>query len=291
VSVVIRAKNEAALIGACLSGVFGQDFDGLIDVLVIDSGSSDQTIEIAKSFGDVRVICIPPATFNYGAALNLGVRETSGEYVVAISAHCVPLDNHWLAKLAAPLEQDPGIAATFGRQVAWPHSDAVESRFLKYYFGESDREFGSLAANAHPLDSLFSNANSCMRRSLLTRYPFEHLPWAEDRYWAHQVLASGHRIRYQADAAVYHSHERSVRGYFSTGRSTGRTRRQLHAPRTKLSSWDWSRPRKLGWLMRELRKTIKEREPTSRWPSLEASKCLVKIAASDLGCLCGELGW
>ncbi|MCZ7585330.1 MAG: glycosyltransferase [Deltaproteobacteria bacterium] len=101
-SVIIRAKNEAAEIGAVLRRVLDQRY-GDFEVVVVDSGSTDRTVEIAQKLG-VRVVQIAPEAFTYGRALNLGMRETASPYGVFLSAHALPFDRDWLRNLLAPFD-------------------------------------------------------------------------------------------------------------------------------------------------------------------------------------------
>lgn len=227
VSIVIRAKNEAALIGECLRKIAEQDYPGSVEVIVIDSGSRDKTVAIARGFPGVRVVEIPSAEFNYGETLNLGVRLATGEYVVALSAHCVPLDNGWLSALVAPLDNDTRIGGTFGRQIAWPEAGLYENYMLNWA-GPVDRIQDSCYPD--PFKALYSNANSCFRRSLALAHPFALVTYAEDRIWANTILNLGHAILYVSGAAVYHSHDRSIRDYFRVGYAVGKARLTICPP-------------------------------------------------------------
>ncbi|MFO0848052.1 MAG: glycosyltransferase [Gemmataceae bacterium] len=236
VTVLIRAKNEAALIGECLRGVAGQDYPGPVAVLVIDSGSTDRTVEIARSFPAVRVHQIPPAEFNYGKTLNDGIGMCDSEYVVPLSAHCVPTTDRWLAALTAPLDRDPRVAGAYGRQVPWPDCGFLEKAALAAAFGPADAVTNTPAGDL--FDTVFSNANACVRRERAVAVPFQPLPWSEDRVWAHAMLTAGYRIAYAADAAVYHSHQWTARGWFRVGRADSRARRRLGLPaRTATPAW------------------------------------------------------
>src|SRR5688572_7185097 len=95
-SIVIRAKNEAGAIGETLDSVFGQRGAPGFEVIVVDSGSTDATLDIVRRT-DARVIEIPPQSFTYGRALNIGISAARGEFVVALSAHSTPINDRWLA--------------------------------------------------------------------------------------------------------------------------------------------------------------------------------------------------
>src|SRR4051812_8781877 len=86
VRVVIRAKNEAAKIGTTLERLAAQTIADLAEVVLVDSGSIDGTLQIASRAG-VDAIEIRPESFTYGGALNIGCRGAEAPYLVALSAH------------------------------------------------------------------------------------------------------------------------------------------------------------------------------------------------------------
>src|SRR3954449_4709893 len=101
VSVVVRAKNEAADIGRTLSLLNEQDLGGrAVEVIVVDSGSSDGTQRIALEHG-ARLVEIPPESFTFGGSLNTGCEHARAAIIVALSAHAFPPDKGWLARVLA----------------------------------------------------------------------------------------------------------------------------------------------------------------------------------------------
>ncbi|MBI5178599.1 MAG: glycosyltransferase family 2 protein [Nitrospinae bacterium] len=206
ISVVIRAFNEKELLEKTLSMVMAQE--GVrAETILIDSGSTDGTMEIAKKF-PVRIFSIPKNSFSYGAALNLGARLARGKTVVNLSAHAVPADIRWLKELTAPLA-DARIAAVYGRELPMERRCGhFERKILADSFGETPNESSS--------NPFFSNANSAVLKKLLIELPFdEQAGWAEDQIWAYGVQKRGMTIRYQPAAAVHHSHNLSMAGNFA----------------------------------------------------------------------------
>jgi rhamnosyltransferase len=210
VSIVIRAKNEERFIGQVLAGVFAQEYPHPFEVLVLDSGSTDATRAIASGF-PVRLHEIAPGAFTYGRALNLGASLAAGEQVVFLSAHCIPGDTRWLAKLTALLE-DPAIAATFGRQEPMMGLNPFEELELQTVFPRDPNR---------PCLSIFSNSNCAIRKEVLLQHPFdETITFAEDFLWR-KLLPESHKSVYVPDATVYHSHPLSLRFWARRFRATG----------------------------------------------------------------------
>lgn len=195
VSIIIRAKNEEKWISHCLKSVFSQSYED-IEVIVVNNNSTDKTVEKVKRFDAVKIIDIDQ--FLPGKAINLGIRESRGEVVVCLSAHCIPVNNQWLANLIRNLH-DKDVAGVYGRQEPMSFSSDLNKRDLMVVFG--------LDRKVQVKDSFFHNANSAFRREVWERVPFdEQVTNIEDRVWAKNVLAMGYKIIYEPEASVYHHH-------------------------------------------------------------------------------------
>jgi glycosyltransferase involved in cell wall biosynthesis len=202
IGVVIRTLNEAELIGTCLETLARQQPGFDLDVLVVDSGSTDATVDIARSHG-ARIHEIAPDDFDYSTALNVGIERVEGELILILSAHAIPTDEQWVARMIAPFE-DATVAGVACRQVPWDNAPWREVGRLAREFPETTRVYSDAD------EVLFSNAASCIRRSVWAQEPFT-LPAAEDLDWGRRVIAGGWTVVYEADASVYHSHDESPR--------------------------------------------------------------------------------
>jgi len=226
VSVVVRAKNEARHLPALLDGIAAQSVRGA-EVVLVDSGSTDGTVAIARARG-ARVETIPSAEFTFGRSLNLGVRAASAPIIVVASAHVRPAHERWLENLLRPLRADAETAMVYGRQVGWEGSKFGESLDFDRFFGPGARVVD---------DHFFANnANSALRKELWGLHPFdEQLPGLEDIEWARWWRARGKRVAYAHDAPIHHIHdetwEQVRRRYFREGIAAKRigwlTRRDL----------------------------------------------------------------
>ncbi|MCZ7625571.1 MAG: glycosyltransferase family 2 protein [Candidatus Methylomirabilis sp.] len=205
ISIVIRSRNEARFLGEVLEQLFAQEYDGFFEVIVLDSGSRDGTLEIARRF-PVAVYSMSPDEFSFGRALNRGAQIAKGEYIVYLSAHCTPTDRLWLTRLVEPLTGDNGVVATFGRQEPRQGLNPFEEMELNRIFPSDHADGPSV---------IFSAANCAISREVVVRFPFdESAPGAEDYIWR-RLLPESHHVLYVPEASVYHSHPCR----FGTGRA------------------------------------------------------------------------
>ena len=196
ISIVIRTKNEEAWIGKCLGMVFNQNYKNF-EVIIVDNNSTDHTVEIAKRYKINKIITID--NFKPGKALNLGIKEAEGFYVVCLSAHCIPKDNYWLDNLVKNFKENDNLAGVYGRQLPLSFTKPIDKRDLLIVFGQDKR--------IQKKDYFFHNANSIIPRAILEKYSFdETVSNIEDRVWGKKVISDKFQIIYEPDAAVYHYH-------------------------------------------------------------------------------------
>ena len=200
ISIIIRTLNEAKWLPTLLGAIGRQDTRGLTyDVVLVDSGSTDGTLEIAKSHG-CRIETIEKSEFTSGRSLNIGCEAASGRHLVMISGHCIPQGPNWLRELCAPLE-DGLCDYSYGRQI-WRegYSKYSEKQLFQKYFPEK---------SAVPQEGFFcNNANGAVTRQAWSRFRFdEDVTGLEDMVLAKKLWEDGGRIGYVAEAVVEHIHE------------------------------------------------------------------------------------
>jgi rhamnosyltransferase len=199
VSVVVRSKNDGALIGATLRGIMAQHYPGALELIHIDSGSTDKTVEIIREFNPARLIQIRADEYVPGVVLNRGMREARSRWVVFLNSDCEPANPRWLSELLAAAQSDPANGAAFGRQI--PRRDCAA-----VYAHDYERCFGPGRETAQ-WDHFFSMANSVVNRAAWEEHPFrEDLQYSEDDEWSRRLVARGWRIAYAEKAGVFHSH-------------------------------------------------------------------------------------
>ncbi len=199
VTIVVRSKNDGALIGGTLREVMRQDYPGLLELIHIDSGSTDNTVEIIRGFKPDKLIQIRAEDYIPGAVLNRGMREARSAWVVFLNSDCQPAGPRWLSDLMAAAQSGPNVGAAFGRQIPRRDCQAVYAHDYARCFGP-DRETAQW-------DHFFSMANSAVRRDVWEQHPFrEDLQYSEDDEWSRRLVARGWQIAYAEKAAVIHSH-------------------------------------------------------------------------------------
>ncbi len=192
-SVIIRTKNEERLLGETLVRVFRQHARP-IEVIVIDSGSTDRTLEIARA-SDARVMTISPEEWGYARALNVAAAQARGDVLVMLSAHCLPVDDDWLGNLVRHFD-DPTVAAAWGSQFAPNRARPQPGPPEWQQPGTYTRENWTWG---------LSNANGAVRAELWEGVPFdESFPAAEDKQWARVMLNRGYCVVHDPAAAVWH---------------------------------------------------------------------------------------
>jgi len=201
-SIIIRAFNEEEHIGRLLNGIHQQTQKN-VQVIVVDSGSSDRTVEIARQHA-AQVVFIQPQDFTFGRSLNTGIQKAEAPLLVFASAHVYPVYPDWIERLLEPFNE-PKTALVYGKQRGAATSQFSEQQiFTHWYPEESQRQ------QDHPF---CNNANAAIRKSLWQEHAYsENLPALEDLEWAKWAFDNGYRITYSAEAEIIHVHNESWKG-------------------------------------------------------------------------------
>ena len=214
ISILIPVKNGGSDLVRCLEAIATQTVDDQVEIVVVDSGSTDGSPDRARELG-ATVHEIPAHEFVHGATRNLAARLSQGDVLVLTTQDAVPADDQWLARLVRALEGD-GIAGVYGRQL--PHENATppEQFFLDFMYGSEPRiqRLGGIAELSFE-QTLFSNVNSAIPRQVWEANPFrDDVAMSEDQEWSRRMLLAGHTIVYEPSAAVRHSHAYTLRAAF-----------------------------------------------------------------------------
>jgi rhamnosyltransferase len=219
VSVVIPTLNAGPGFEETLKKISAQEGDFEREILVVDSGSTDGTAELARRYG-ARVHRIERQEFNHGATRNLGISLTEGKYVALTVQDAVPLDERWLAAMVENLERDERVAGVYGRHVPRPEASVLTRALVnnlptggperRVKELEDSEEYEALKPVEKRKVVAFDNVSSCLRRSVWEELPFEKTNFAEDLRWGKKAFERGYKIVYEPRSVVIHSHERGV---------------------------------------------------------------------------------
>jgi len=237
ISVVIPTKNAGAEFGDTLAALRGQPRP--LEIVVVDSGSSDGTLDLAREHG-AHVVSVAPESFNHGETRNFGIRQTQGQFCVMLVQDAVPLGDSWLEEMLSAFADERVVGVT-GRQVARPDSDLFARWQCDYrdrFLGQATRvqelenweRFETLDCDERRRLTAFENVFSVLRRAFWEQYPFRAMPFAEDLEWGARAIAAGRRLVYEPSACVMHSHTRPavyhLRRSYVAGRIIPRILRQ-----------------------------------------------------------------
>lgn len=212
ISVVIPVKNEAGKIRECIEGILKQSIP-VLEIIVVDSGSTDGTIEILNEYEIVKLVQIPSEQFNHGETRNLGVSHSSGEFVILTVGDAKPYDNNWIKNLLAGFD-DIKVAGVCGMQVVAHHKNnnpvewfrPIDKTTVITKYAYSKVQFESLSPVEKKQACSWDDVTAMYRRSVLQEIPFRKTSYCEDAIWAQDALLAGYTIAYNPAARVYHYH-------------------------------------------------------------------------------------
>ncbi|MDP3955072.1 MAG: glycosyltransferase [bacterium] len=206
VSIIIRTKNEEKWLGKVLEKLYQQTFQDF-EIIIIDSGSTDKTLEIIEKF-PVKLIRIKPEEFNYSYSLNLGILQSKGKFLCILSGHSLPTKNTWLADGLKNFS-DSQVAGVTGPYTALPDGSFSEKRGdfldkLKKYIGMNYSGYDKREKIYYPL----TNTNAIVRKDLWSQYPFDESlkEGCEDYDWSQEMYSRGYKLIRDPKFAVLHSH-------------------------------------------------------------------------------------
>lgn len=236
-TVFIPTYNAGPEFERVLEAVTTQVADFRFDILLIDSGSSDDTTSLAARYQhkNVRVEKIDKLEFQHGRTRNLGIERSDGQFIAVITQDACPRDRFWLSQLISGFDCGPRVAGVIGRHEAYPEHDPFTRRDIREMFDNLlllprvlDHEIG-LPSFMYPgsrdwgmLMRFYSDNNSAISREVWKRHPYPEVEWGEDQLWAEEILRLGYQKAYVDGAVVYHSHSFSLSQQYSVSATEGR---------------------------------------------------------------------
>lgn len=223
-TVAILTYNGEKYLSRILKKLAKQNFAEPFEILVIDSGSTDATLQIVKEHPEVRLHQIPNNEFGHGRTRNLAAHLARGEFLAFLTHDAVPSNKHWLTELIDPFRRFPAVVAVLGKQVARPKAFPLQKYEIDGMFRNLGPDFGTtlfygtpyLASRPAVIDSMsyFSDVNSAVRRSfLLETIPYRDVRYAEDQMFGRDVITGGYVKAYASRASVEHSNDLTLKEY------------------------------------------------------------------------------
>jgi len=227
ISIVIPVKNGEKYLDYLLKAVFSQKVSSEFEVIVVDSGSKDRTIDIITQY-PVTLYQINDYEFNHGLTRNFGISKAKGKYIVLMTQDAVPYDSHWLIQLIDAINSDENIAGVYSRQIPSQDVDVLMQLITARSFASEKGKRQSKIRNPAEYARLlprekyrfcnFDNVSSCIRKEVWEKCPFPKTEFGEDIEWAKTVLERGYQINYEPDSIVYHSHNFSIQNWYRRNR-------------------------------------------------------------------------
>lgn len=226
VTVVIPTKNAGSLLDDVLNMIFTQETGYEYEVICVDSGSKDDTLDIIRKY-PCSLYQIPPEEFGHGKTRNFGASKGTGDYIIFITQDALPASKTWMQSFIDAMKSDPEIVGGFGIHYPYPDCNIIDKRDLYYHFknfGETNTIFQLTEENKERYETeegfrhfmtFFSDNNSCVKREIFERYPYRDVDFAEDQIWAREMIEKGYKKLYCPYAPVYHSHNFKLSTYFT----------------------------------------------------------------------------
>lgn len=211
ISVIIPTLNGGALFRELIESIHRQTV-AVAEVIVVDSGSTDGTCDVAREYGAI-LFSIEQKDFDHGATRTFAAREASGELLLFFTQDAVPAGQNLIENLIAPLLAQSEIAISYGRQLPAATASLAAAALRNFNYPEYDRVRQFSDRERYGLKTAFvSNSCACYRKSSLARVGYfpENLLFGEDTCVAGKLLIDGFRIAYVAGPGVFHSHNYSL---------------------------------------------------------------------------------
>lgn len=224
VSVLMPLMDAGAALRQTLPLLLQQDAAAELEVVGVDSASTDDTVDVLQEFG-ATVLAIDPAEFDHGLTRNLLAEHARGDVLVFLNGSARPCDRKWLRPLLAALDADPTLAGACSRVL--PHSDAdlltqrdcrlepsgSEKRSVKRIHDWSD--YMKMPVEERRLLLNFHTVSAAIRANVLKQIPFRSVrAIGEDLLWSREALEAGMALVHEPASRVYHSHDYSLREWF-----------------------------------------------------------------------------
>ena len=224
-SIIIPTKNGGEIYKKVVDKVLQQKLNDKFEIVVIDSGSKDDTViytkQLIKQHTNIILKEIPSSEFGHGKTRNLGASISNGEFIVFITQDALPYDDNWLNELIRPFSISKEIVGVFGKHIPYDDCDIFEKHNLETHFNNfgqgsiiykmDDKHRYKNDEGYRHLLCFYSDNSSSMRRTIWEKIPYDDVNFAEDQLWAKKIIELGYSKAYTSTSVVYHSHNYSFK--------------------------------------------------------------------------------
>jgi rhamnosyltransferase len=205
-----------------MAAVFSQVAHWDFEVLVIDSGSTDGSVNLLQRFAEthhkLRLVQIPNSEFSHGGTRQWAAQNSNGEYVVYLSQDAVPANDNWLVNMISAFASSKNVGGVIGRQIPRPNSFPLQKAEINQVFdvqgSSSDYTTYDRHSRGQGVARFYSDVCSAAPRRILTGpVPYRDVPYAEDQAFGNDLVDAGYEKVYARNAAVIHSNDISLREY------------------------------------------------------------------------------
>jgi rhamnosyltransferase len=219
-TVMIPSFNGKEFIAETIQAILSQKTHLKYELLIIDSGSDEETLNIIRSFQEVRLHQIPNKEFGHGRTRNLAAELSDSEFVLYLTDDAIPSHDRWLDNMLEPFSISPKVGCVFGKQIPRPHCFVSIKREVAQVF-KSFGDDGSISIQRKSdltdalgiTNNFMSDVNSAIRKSIWEKVKFQNVNYSEDQLMGIDMLNAGYYKAYAPLGSVNHSHDYPLRKY------------------------------------------------------------------------------
>lgn len=205
VSIVVLTKNGGALFQDSIKMIFSQNVPFLYEVIIVDSGSTDGTLEFLKDY-PIRIFHINPKDFSFGPTRDFGFSQAKGDFIVTLSQDVIPADENWLRNLIIPLLDDETDIVQGHCKVPIDNGVFFWERRGMFYFTSEGKQFCESYGRIG-----LSFTNIAIKKSVWEEVKCGDSLMCEDKAFQKKAYLKGYKFSRSNQAFAYHGHTYNLR--------------------------------------------------------------------------------